>query len=85
MKTVIKKIFRLLCCITGMVFVTGCKQSLFDKRSYTESVVSLKLSFHTQKAGWMIPMGCFITMVTITFYQYYPDSNVWGPMHWDML
>jgi levanase/fructan beta-fructosidase len=26
----------------------------------------------------MIPMGCFITIVIITFYQYYPDSNIMG-------
>jgi levanase/fructan beta-fructosidase len=81
MKTVIKKdFFRLLCCITGMVFVTGCKQSLFVKEGIYRVELYRQLSLIHQK-GWMNdPNGMFYYNGYITFYQYYPDSNVYGDL-----
>lgn len=86
MKTVIKKeFFRLLCCILGIVVLSGCKQSLFtEKKDYTEAEL-YRPNFHfTPKKGWMNdPNGMFYyNGYYHLFYQYYPDSNVWGPMHW---
>ena len=42
-------------------------------------------NFHfTPKANWMNdPNGMFYLNGTYhLYYQYYPDGNVWGPMHW---
>ncbi len=86
MKTIIKKeFFRIMCFIIGAVVLVGCKQSLFEeKKSYTESEL-YRPNFHfTPKKGWMNdPNGMFYyNGYYHLFYQYYPDSNVWGPMHW---
>ena len=86
MKTIIKKeSLRFLCCIMGMFLLFGCKQSLFnEKKNYTESEL-YRPNFHfTPKKGWMNdPNGMFYyNGYYHLFYQYYPDSNVWGPMHW---
>lgn len=86
MKTMIRKqFFRLSCCILGLVVLIGCKQSLFtEKKDYTEAEL-YRPNFHfTPKKGWMNdPNGMFYyNGYYHLFYQYYPDSNVWGPMHW---
>ncbi|MEQ9423745.1 MAG: glycoside hydrolase family 32 protein [Cyclobacteriaceae bacterium] len=73
----------------GCFAIVGCSQSVKTQESSTE-----KSSYYTEKyrpqyhftpeANWMNdPNG----MVNYEgeyhlFYQYYPDSTVWGPMHW---
>ncbi|MBP6756096.1 MAG: glycoside hydrolase family 32 protein, partial [Bacteroidia bacterium] len=80
-----KKWFVLLIC--GVVFsgLFGCKEIAFmDKKVYTEEEL-YRPNFHfTPKKGWMNdPNGMFYyNGYYHLFYQYYPDSNVWGPMHW---
>ena len=70
-----------------MIFATifSCKQVSFaDKKTYTEEEL-YRPNFHfTPKKGWMNdPNGMFYyNGYYHLFYQYYPDSNVWGPMHW---
>jgi len=81
----------------NFVVFMSCKKSTekSDKeKSDTESVdISentteenlYRPNFHfTPKANWMNdPNGMFYLDGTYHLYfQYYPDSNVWGPMHW---
>jgi levanase/fructan beta-fructosidase len=57
---------------------------MVDKKTYTEEDL-YRPNFHfTPKKGWMNdPNGLFYKNGYYhLFYQYYPDSNVWGPMHW---
>ena len=86
MKTIFRKEFlRIISCIMGIVVLIGCKQSLFnEKKDYSEAEL-YRPNFHfTPKKGWMNdPNGMFYyNGYYHLFYQYYPDSNVWGPMHW---
>ncbi|WP_242083490.1 glycoside hydrolase family 32 protein [Aestuariivivens sediminis] len=70
----------------------GCKKTTQSKHDIIRQTVheSLKTEkyrpkFHfTPKANWMNdPNGLvYYTENYHLFYQYYPDSTVWGPMHW---
>ncbi len=73
--------------IAIMTMITGCKEQKEEK------VQDVQLSeeelyrpnFHfTPAASWMNdPNGMFYLDGTYhLFFQYYPDDNVWGPMHW---
>ena len=79
--------------ITGVfVFSVGCKNNMEKKGS--KEIAANEISaeeqlyrpnFHfTPKANWMNdPNGMFYLNGTYhLYYQYYPDGNVWGPMHW---
>lgn len=75
-------------------FVTSisCKKNI--KKNDTESIAALednreevlyRPNFHfTPKANWMNdPNGMFyLNGKYHLYFQYYPDGNVWGPMHW---
>jgi len=73
-------------CLLIVISVTSCKTSaknieLIDP-SYTEQY---RPQFHfSPEAHWMNdPNGLvYYKGEYHLFYQYYPDSNVWGPMHW---
>ncbi|MGB3142843.1 MAG: glycoside hydrolase family 32 protein [Maribacter sp.] len=77
--------------LTLVVFATSCKEEakqpietdpIEDTMSYTEDY---RPQFHfTPKEKWMNdPNGLVYNDGTYhLFYQYYPDSTVWGPMHW---
>ena len=74
------------------VFSVGCKNNMEKKGS--KEIAANEISaeeqlyrpnFHfTPKANWMNdPNGMFYLNGTYhLYYQYYPDGNVWGPMHW---
>jgi fructan beta-fructosidase len=78
MKTTIK--YFIIC-----VLLSSCsikKEMRDDKFSYNEEY---RPQFHfSPKAKWMNdPNGLIYLNGTYhMFYQYYPDSTVWGPMHW---
>jgi fructan beta-fructosidase len=58
------------------------KSSPLDTQSYTEA---FRPQFHfSPQANWMNdPNGMvYLDGEYHLFYQYYPDSTVWGPMHW---
>jgi levanase/fructan beta-fructosidase len=63
----------------------SCKEiSMVDTKTYTEEDL-YRPNFHfTPKKGWMNdPNGMFYKNGYYhLYYQHYPDSNVWGPMHW---
>lgn len=63
---------------------SGITQKLIDK-TITEEEIMYRPNFHfTPQKGWMNdPNGMFFLDGTYhLFYQYYPDGNIWGPMHW---
>ncbi len=58
--------------------------SKVDTKEYTEEDL-YRPSFHfSPKKGWMNdPNGMFYKNGYYhLFFQHYPDSNIWGPMHW---
>ncbi|GAA4281628.1 glycoside hydrolase family 32 protein [Gaetbulibacter aestuarii] len=59
------------------------RSSVQDATSYTLEQYRPRFHF-TPKAHWMNdPNGLVYSHGTYhLFYQYYPDSTVWGPMHW---
>ena len=68
------------------VLLSACQQ---DKSTKVASVAAdyeaFRSQFHyTPKSGWMNdPNGMvYYDGEYHLFYQYYPDSTVWGPMHW---
>lgn len=72
-------------CLVVFLGLFSCKDSsILDKKTYTEEEL-YRPNFHfTPKSGWMNdPNGMFYyNGYYHLFYQHYPDSNVWGPMHW---
>jgi levanase/fructan beta-fructosidase len=75
----------------GVFFLIGCKEKTEANRTIgTDTLViseetRYRPNFHfTPKANWMNdPNGMFYFDGTYHLYfQYYPDGNVWGPMHW---
>ncbi|SDX62605.1 levanase/fructan beta-fructosidase [Lutibacter oricola] len=75
----------------GLIITIGCKEQ--KTKQDVSNTVETKLSeeqlyrpnFHfTPKANWMNdPNGMFFyNGYYHLYFQYYPDGNVWGPMHW---
>ncbi|ULC59065.1 glycoside hydrolase family 32 protein [Flaviramulus sp. BrNp1-15] len=89
-----KKYYYTLFILTvALIFATtSCKQN--KTQNDTELVISeesqkeetlYRPNFHfTPKANWMNdPNGMFyLNGKYHLYFQYYPDGNVWGPMHW---
>lgn len=82
---------RYLLLIFGIIFFVGCKEK--PKSNVEENLVSAvdfeenlyRPNFHfTPKANWMNdPNGMFyLNGKYHLYFQYYPEGNVWGPMHW---
>jgi len=84
-KVTIKNYFKFICFAISFLILFSCKESsLLDKKSYTEEEL-YRPNFHfTPNKGWMNdPNGMFYyNGYYHLYYQYYPDSNIWGPMHW---
>jgi len=81
---------RLITTIFVFFLFVACKQNakksneLVSKVSYSEEQL-YRPNFHfTPKANWMNdPNGMFYyNGYYHLYFQYHPDSNVWGPMHW---
>ena len=88
---ILKKHLPLVFCSSLLFAIIGCKPYASSAQT---TVVSAKATmeeqlyrpnFHyTPRKGWMNdPNGMFFSNgIYNLFYQYYPDGNVWGPMHW---
>jgi levanase/fructan beta-fructosidase len=80
-----KKWMSVLGCLVVLVVLFSCKEaSVTDNEKYSEEEL-YRPNFHfTPNKGWMNdPNGMFYyNGYYHMYYQYYPDSNVWGPMHW---
>ncbi len=75
--------------IAFIVLILGCVPKENNTLEESSSVIEFKEKhrpqFHfTPEANWMNdPNGMFYYQGKYhLFYQYYPDSTVWGPMHW---
>ena len=86
-----KKHLPLAFCSAVLFSITGCKPFSATAQTAPVSVVNTaeekmyRPNFHfTPKKGWMNdPNGMFFADGNYhLFYQYYPDGNKWGPMHW---
>ncbi len=72
-----------------IVSVTACKNSQNEKKIIKEKTANYNETYRPQyhfspQKSWMNdPNGLVYNKgVYHLFYQYYPDSLVWGPMHW---
>ncbi|SDR81880.1 glycoside hydrolase family 32 protein [Christiangramia echinicola] len=84
-----KKIIGVICLAVCMSVSLSCKKDKKKEEDITKAEVQkdedFRPNFHfTPKANWMNdPNGMFYLNGTYHLYfQYYPDDNVWGPMHW---
>ena len=65
-----------------LLIITGCTTKKSISTAYKEQY---RPQFHfSPPAKWMNdPNGMLFYKGTYhLFYQHYPESNVWGPMHW---
>lgn len=86
------RIANLILMLLVLSFLVGCKDKTQNNQN-TDEMVSASYSeedlyrpnFHfTPKKAWMNdPNGMFYyNGYYHLYFQYHPDSNVWGPMHW---
>ncbi|WP_245799983.1 glycoside hydrolase family 32 protein [Zobellia uliginosa] len=85
-----KMIFFSVLVLTIMSMSISCKEEQTEKITHSQKLPEPyqekhRPQFHfTPEAKWMNdPNGMFFYKGKYhLFYQYYPDSTVWGPMHW---
>lgn len=85
----IQNLLKVIIFLTGLTLTIGCRQNKetptqdgVTNETYTEQH---RLQFHfSPQEKWMNdPNGMvYYKDEYHLFYQYYPDSTVWGPMHW---
>src|SRR5688500_16498045 len=71
-----------LVCIIMLAACSNPKNMVAERTTYNEPH---RLQMHfSPKSKWMNdPNGMvYLNGVYHFFYQHYPDSNIWGPMHW---
>ncbi|POY41165.1 glycosyl hydrolase family 32 [Flavobacterium alvei] len=77
--------FKAIVAILILVAMNGCSstKSTTEKVATNEELYRPNLHF-TPKSGWMNdPNGMFFYKgLYHLYFQYYPNDNVWGPMHW---
>lgn len=87
------KTLNLILVMLGLFVFVGCKQKPKDKQDdiskntdkiYTEEELYRPKFHFTPKENWMNdPNGMFfLNEYYHLYFQYYPEGNVWGPMHW---
>ncbi len=85
-----KRLFEVICMSFLVAAITSCKN---DSKNQEKEVTEVQIqkdedfrpNFHfTPKKNWMNdPNGMFYMNGTYHLYfQYYPEDNIWGPMHW---
>ena len=85
-----KKTISLICLSVFLLAIPSCKKDRNDNKEQVARVKpqhdeDFRPNFHfTPEKNWMNdPNGMFYLDGTYHLYfQYYPDDNVWGPMHW---
>ena len=67
-----------------LTFVISCQEKPEKNPQMSEDKLYRPAFHFTPKKSWMNdPNGMFYLNGTYhLYYQYYPDDNVWGPMHW---
>ena len=85
----LKKHLPLVLCSAVLLSIGGCKPvSTVSQTTAVATTIEEQMyrpNFHyTPKKGWMNdPNGMFYADGQYhLYYQYYPDGNKWGPMHW---
>ncbi len=85
------KLKMLVVAMLALVAFISCKKTAETKQSdaeiaqsYTEEELYRPNYHFTPKANWMNdPNGMFYyNGYYHLYFQYHPESNVWGPMHW---
>ena len=84
----LKKHLPLVFCSAVLLSIVSCKTASAVAQTTTVTTSEEQMyrpNFHyTPKKGWMNdPNGMFYANGQYhLYYQYYPDGNKWGPMHW---
>ena len=80
-----KLLFFTFCAITCLAILSACRkrENTSDSIEYYSEPNRPQLHFSPEKMWMNDPNGMVYYQGEYhLFYQYYPDGDVWGPMHW---